>query len=60
MVFFKIFKRNTKKAAAFSAMSIINSSKDDEEIKKILPTIIPKLYRYIFDPNPTINRFSIF
>jgi proteasome component ECM29 len=37
-------------------MNIITSSKDDTEIKKILPEIIPKLYRYIFDPNPTINR----
>jgi proteasome component ECM29 len=47
---------NAKRAAAFSAVNIVNSTASNEKLEKMLPTIIPKLYRYQFDPNPVINR----
>lgn len=47
---------NAKKAAAFSAVSIASFTQEHGELDKVLPTIVPKLFRYQFDPNPTINR----
>lgn len=47
---------NAKKAAAFSAVSIASFTQEHGELDRILPTIVPKLFRYQFDPNPIINR----
>jgi proteasome component ECM29 len=47
---------NAKRAAAFSAVNIVNNSQSAEKLEQMLPTIIPKLYRYQFDPNPVINK----
>lgn len=47
---------NFIKAAAFSVASIASLTGTDDELKAIFPKIVPKLYRYLYDPNPTINR----
>jgi len=49
---------NAKRAAAFSAVSIVQntSSGQNDRLVAMLPTIAPKLYRYTFDPNPVINK----
>eukprot|EP00817_Percolomonadidae_sp_ATCC50343_P008168 CAMPEP_0117433086 /NCGR_PEP_ID=MMETSP0758-20121206/12495_1 /TAXON_ID=63605 /ORGANISM="Percolomonas cosmopolitus, Strain AE-1 (ATCC 50343)" /LENGTH=1615 /DNA_ID=CAMNT_0005223493 /DNA_START=128 /DNA_END=4972 /DNA_ORIENTATION=- len=47
---------NAKKAAAFSVLSISNDSLGDQRhLKAVLPKLIPKLYRYQYDPNPLIS-----
>ncbi|KAL0479639.1 26S proteasome subunit ECM29 [Acrasis kona] len=49
---------NAKRAAAFSAVSIVQSTNgaNNDRLVKMLPQIAPKLYRYTFDPNPVINK----
>lgn len=47
---------NTKKSAAFSVVSIINQTQDREKMQKILPQLVPKLYRYRHDPNHLISK----
>ncbi|XP_018321144.1 proteasome adapter and scaffold protein ECM29 [Agrilus planipennis] len=44
---------NSKKGAAFGFSSL--AEKCGEHLKPHLPKIIPKLYRYQFDPNPNIQ-----
>eukprot|EP00818_Percolomonas_sp_WS_P004362 CAMPEP_0117436390 /NCGR_PEP_ID=MMETSP0759-20121206/982_1 /TAXON_ID=63605 /ORGANISM="Percolomonas cosmopolitus, Strain WS" /LENGTH=1883 /DNA_ID=CAMNT_0005227987 /DNA_START=23 /DNA_END=5674 /DNA_ORIENTATION=+ len=47
---------NTKKAAAFSAVTIVSKSQDKDKMRKILPQLVPKLYRYRHDPNHLISK----
>ncbi|XP_066591555.1 proteasome adapter and scaffold protein ECM29 [Prorops nasuta] len=47
-------KWNSKKGAGFGFAAIANMA--SEELNKYLPYIIPKLYRYQFDPNPKIQQ----
>jgi proteasome component ECM29 len=44
---------NSKKGAAFAATSIMAQAQD--QIAPILPTLVPKLYRSCYDPNPRIS-----
>ncbi|KAL0121628.1 hypothetical protein PUN28_006856 [Cardiocondyla obscurior] len=44
----------SKKGAAFGFAAIANIGKD--ELNKYLPNIIPRLYRYQFDPTPRIQQ----
>ncbi|XP_008560300.1 proteasome adapter and scaffold protein ECM29 [Microplitis demolitor] len=44
----------SKKGAAFGFSAIASVAKD--ELNKYLPSIIPKLYRYQFDPTPKIQQ----
>ncbi|XP_066149370.1 proteasome adapter and scaffold protein ECM29 [Euwallacea fornicatus] len=44
---------NSKKGAAFGFSSI--AEKCGEDLKKLMPEIVPKLYRYQFDPTPNIH-----
>ena len=44
---------NSKKGAAFAATSIMTQAQ--EQIKPILPSLVPKLYRASYDPNPRIS-----
>nr|XP_033335253.1 proteasome adapter and scaffold protein ECM29 [Megalopta genalis] len=44
---------NSKKGAAFGFAAIAEMSSD--ELNKYLPSIIPRLYRYQFDPTPKIQ-----
>lgn len=44
---------NSKKGAAFGFSSI--AEKCGEDLKEHLSEIIPKLYRYQYDPNPNIQ-----
>ncbi|KAG7212048.1 hypothetical protein KM043_012404 [Ampulex compressa] len=44
----------SKKGAAFGFAAIANVA--SEELNKYLPGIIPRLYRYQFDPTPKIQR----
>lgn len=44
----------SKKGAAFGFAAIANLSSD--ELNKYLPKIVPKLYRYQFDPVPKIQH----
>uniref|UniRef100_A0A6P7FNW0 Proteasome-associated protein ECM29 homolog n=1 Tax=Diabrotica virgifera virgifera TaxID=50390 RepID=A0A6P7FNW0_DIAVI len=44
---------NSKKGAAFGFSTI--AEKCGEDLKAFLPTIIPKLYRYQYDPTPNIQ-----
>ena len=44
----------SKKGAAFGFSAFANL--DSAELKKYLPLIIPKLYRYQFDPNPKTQQ----
>ncbi|CAG9861828.1 unnamed protein product [Phyllotreta striolata] len=44
---------NSKKGAAFGFTSI--AEKCGEDLKNYLPVIIPKLYRYQYDPTPNIQ-----
>ncbi|XP_056640479.1 proteasome adapter and scaffold protein ECM29 [Diorhabda sublineata] len=44
---------NSKKGAAFGFSSIAERCGDD--LKAYLPTIIPKMYRYQYDPTPNIQ-----
>lgn len=44
---------NSKKGAAFGFQSI--AEKSGEHLKALLPEIIPKLYRYQYDPSPNIQ-----
>ncbi|EFC46924.1 hypothetical protein NAEGRDRAFT_57411 [Naegleria gruberi] len=51
---------NAKKAYAFSMTSILGnlsgtSLLEDKEFEKSLPQLVPKLFRFLFDPNPTIS-----
>ncbi|KAG2386134.1 hypothetical protein C9374_002580 [Naegleria lovaniensis] len=50
---------NAKKAYAFSISSILSSvtgdSLSNEEFEKAMPQLVPKLYRFLFDPNPAIS-----
>eukprot|EP01114_Cavostelium_apophysatum_P005403 TRINITY_DN1633_c0_g5_i1.p1 TRINITY_DN1633_c0_g5~~TRINITY_DN1633_c0_g5_i1.p1 ORF type:complete len:992 (-),score=360.72 TRINITY_DN1633_c0_g5_i1:43-3018(-) len=41
---------NSRKGAAFAATSIVSNS-DEQLLSNYLPTLVPKLYRYSFDPN---------
>ncbi|TRY72263.1 hypothetical protein TCAL_11939 [Tigriopus californicus] len=45
---------NSKKGAAFGFSNI--AAKAGEQLEQHLPKIIPKLYRYQFDPNPKIQE----
>ncbi|XP_011685024.1 PREDICTED: proteasome-associated protein ECM29 homolog [Wasmannia auropunctata] len=44
----------SKKGAAFGFAAIANIARD--ELNKYLPNIIPRLYRYQFDPTPKIQQ----
>lgn len=44
----------SKKGAAFGFAAIASIAKD--ELNKYLPNIIPRLYRYQFDPTPKIQQ----
>ncbi|KAL6433433.1 hypothetical protein ACFW04_006522 [Cataglyphis niger] len=44
----------SKKGAAFGFAAIASTAKD--ELNKYLPSIIPRLYRYQFDPTPKIQQ----
>lgn len=44
----------SKKGAAFGFAAIASIAKD--ELNKYLPSIIPRLYRYQFDPTPKIQQ----
>ncbi|KAL6070848.1 proteasome component M29, variant 2 [Balamuthia mandrillaris] len=45
---------NSRKGAAF-AMKTLGQA-DAESIKHFLPTLVPKLYRYSYDPNPRLAQ----
>ncbi|XP_015114658.1 proteasome adapter and scaffold protein ECM29 [Diachasma alloeum] len=45
---------NSKRGAAFGFSAIASVAKD--ELNKYLPSIVPKLYRYQFDPTPKIQQ----
>ncbi|XP_044754481.1 proteasome adapter and scaffold protein ECM29 [Coccinella septempunctata] len=45
---------NSKKGAAFGFSTI--AKKCGEELKNYLPVIVPKLYRYQYDPSPNIQN----
>lgn len=45
---------NSKKGAAFGFSTI--AKKCGEELKSYLPDIVPKLYRYQYDPSPNIQN----
>lgn len=45
---------NSKKGAAFGFLTI--ASKAGEQLKPHLPKIIPRLYRYQFDPTPNLQN----
>ncbi|KYM93818.1 Proteasome-associated protein ECM29 like protein [Cyphomyrmex costatus] len=47
----------SKKGAAFSFAAIANIARD--ELNKYLPNIIPRLYRYQFDPTPKIQQSMV-
>ncbi|CAK8685552.1 unnamed protein product [Clavelina lepadiformis] len=44
---------NTKKGAAFGFRSIATAAR--EHLKPYLPSIVPRLYRYIFDPQSSVQ-----
>ncbi|XP_050294248.1 proteasome-associated protein ECM29 homolog [Anthonomus grandis grandis] len=44
---------NSKKGAAFGFSTI--AQKCSEDLKKLMPEIVPKLYRYQFDPSPSVH-----
>ncbi|CAH1134863.1 unnamed protein product [Ceutorhynchus assimilis] len=44
---------NSKKGAAYGFSSI--AQKCGKDLEKLMPEIVPKLYRYQFDPTPSIN-----
>ncbi|KAN0024802.1 hypothetical protein ACTFIV_009211 [Dictyostelium citrinum] len=41
---------NSKKGASFAIVSL--ASKAKEELAPLLPSLIPKIYRFVYDPNP--------
>ncbi|EFA86362.1 hypothetical protein PPL_00154 [Heterostelium album PN500] len=43
---------NSKKGASFAIVSL--ASKAKEEFAPLLPYLVPKIYRYIYDPSPKI------
>ncbi len=45
---------NTRRGAAFGFSTISQIASD--QLQPYLPTIVPKLYRYQFDPNPKIQQ----
>ena len=45
---------NSRKGAAFGFAGI--AAKAQEALQTHLPTLVPKLYRYLFDPNPGIRE----
>lgn len=45
---------NTRRGAAFGFSTIANLASN--ELQKYLPVLVPKLYRYQFDPNPKIQQ----
>lgn len=45
---------NTRKGAAFGFNTIAEIAR--EQLQQYLPDIVPKLYRYQFDPNPKIQQ----
>lgn len=47
----------SKKGAAVGFAAIADIAKD--ELDKYLPTVIPRLYRYQFDPTPKIQQSMI-
>ncbi|XP_018049516.1 PREDICTED: proteasome-associated protein ECM29 homolog [Atta colombica] len=47
----------SKKGAAFGFAAIANIARD--ELNKYLPNIIPRLYRYQFDPTPKIQQSMV-
>ncbi|KAK3816198.1 MAG: proteasome stabiliser-domain-containing protein [Benniella sp.] len=44
----------SRKGAAFGFSSIVSQA--EEELKPHLATLIPRLYRYQYDPNPKVNE----
>ena len=48
---------NTRRGVAFGFQTIANLSTD--ELQAHLPSLVPKLYRYQFDPNPKIQQSMI-
>ena len=51
---------NAKKAYAFSMSSILSTITGDnalsEDFERALPQLVPKLFRFLFDPNPAISN----
>eukprot|EP00794_Sanderia_malayensis_P008163 gene8163-9036_t len=45
---------NSRKGAAFGFLSI--ASQAGKQLEPFLPQLIPKLYRYQYDPNPDVRR----
>eukprot|EP01119_Soliformovum_irregulare_P015728 TRINITY_DN4466_c0_g1_i1.p1 TRINITY_DN4466_c0_g1~~TRINITY_DN4466_c0_g1_i1.p1 ORF type:complete len:1775 (+),score=639.94 TRINITY_DN4466_c0_g1_i1:70-5394(+) len=45
---------NSRKGAAFATTHIIAQAQ--EQLKPFLPHLVPKLYRYSFDPNPRVSN----
>ncbi|KAN0039348.1 hypothetical protein ACTA71_001542 [Dictyostelium dimigraforme] len=41
---------NSKKGASFAIVSLASKAKD--ELAPLLPSLIPKIYRFVYDPNP--------
>jgi proteasome component ECM29 len=48
---------NTRRGVAFGFQTIANLSTD--ELQAHLPSLVPRLYRYQFDPNPKIQQSMI-
>ena len=48
---------NTRRGVAFGFQTIANLSTD--ELQSHLPSLVPRLYRYQFDPNPKIQQSMI-
>lgn len=45
---------NSRRGAAFGFQSLMAHA--EKELEPFLPKLIPKLYRYQFDPNPRVNQ----
>ncbi|KYQ93632.1 hypothetical protein DLAC_05014 [Tieghemostelium lacteum] len=45
---------NSKKGASFAIVSLASQAK--EELEPLLPYLIPKIYRFLYDPSPKISQ----
>eukprot|EP01132_Coremiostelium_polycephalum_P004172 gene4172-5222_t len=45
---------NSKKGASFAIVSLATKAKDD--LAPLLPYLVPKIYRYLYDPSPKISQ----
>jgi proteasome component ECM29 len=45
---------NSKKGAAFAAVSLASKEEASKAMTAFLPSLVPRLYRSSYDPNPRI------